>query len=75
LREDQTRGAGPDFDRLAALPPKHLKALIDLSLESPLGISGLSNHPHASIWREAMGSCQTSLATVRTILFGKGGHE
>jgi hypothetical protein len=75
LREDQIRGAGHAFDQLAALTPKDLKNLIDLFLANPLGISPRSTRPYAAIWREAMISNHESLKTVRTILFGKGGHE
>ena len=75
LREDPLCGAGNAFDQLATLPPKDLKNLIDLSVASPLGISQHSNLPFAAICQLAMGSNLQSLRTVRTILFGKGGHE
>jgi hypothetical protein len=75
LREDQMRGAGNAFDKLAALPPKELKTLIDQSLTSPIGIGQLFHQAYASIWREEMDSNYQSLGTVLTILFGKGGHE
>ena len=76
LREDPTHGAGNAFDRLAALPPKELKTLMDLSLANLLGTSQHFKQSDASsIWQEAMGSNHQSLIKVRTILFGKGGHE
>ena len=75
LREDPMCGAGHAFDQLAALPPKDLKTLIDQSLTSPMGISQPFHQPYASIWQEATGSNHQSLKIVRTILFGKGGHE
>lgn len=75
LREDPSSGAGGAIDQLADLPPKDLKALIDLALSHPFGIGHHSDHPYASAWRAVMGSNQQSLKTVRKILFGKGEPE
>lgn len=75
LREDPSSGAGGAIDQLAELPPKDLKALIDLSLSHPFGIRHLPDHPYASAWQAVMGSNQQSLKKVRNILYGKGEPE
>ncbi len=75
LRAEPRRGAGPTFDRLAALPPARLQALIDRALENPFTAAGQIVSHQGDRWPAAMTSNPGALMTVRDILFGKGGNS
>ena len=75
LREHRSREARGVFRQLADLPPAELLALIASTPTRAYELPKQINHPLASAWKRAMGSSNSRLMAVRTILFSEGDNE
>lgn len=75
LREHPLREARGVFQQFADLPPAELLLLIDSTPTRAYELPKQINHPLAPAWKKAMGSNNSLLPAVRTILFGEGDNE
>ncbi|WKZ45912.1 MAG: DnaA N-terminal domain-containing protein [Anaerolineales bacterium] len=75
LREHPLREARGVFRQFADLPPAELLMLIDSTPTRGYALPKQINHPLAPAWKKAMGSNNSLLPAVRTILFGEGDNE
>jgi len=75
LREHPLREARGVFRQFADLPPTELLMLIDSTPTQTYELPKQIHHPLAPAWKKAMGSNNSLLPAVRTILFGEGDNE